>query len=100
MLDIRLLREKPDFVRERLATRGGDLSSQVDAILAQDTERRRAETELQQRNADRNRLSKEIGQLRAKKLPSADLEAQVRQIGEQIAALNAEVSQADERQKH
>ncbi|MBV8482018.1 MAG: hypothetical protein JO077_04035, partial [Verrucomicrobia bacterium] len=41
MLDIRLLREKPDFVRARLATRGGDLSSQVDAILAQDTERRR-----------------------------------------------------------
>ena len=23
MLDIRLIREKPDFVRERLATRGG-----------------------------------------------------------------------------
>ena len=99
MLDIRLLREKPDFVRERLATRGGELSSQVDAILAQDTERRRAETELQKRNAERNRLSKEIGQLRAKKLPSVDLEAQVRQIGAEIAALNEEVKQADERQK-
>src|ERR1700739_1968829 len=99
MLDIRLLREKPDFVRERLATRGGDLSSQVDAILAQDTERRRLETELQKRNAERNRLSKEIGQLRAKKLPSAELETQVRQIGEQVTSLNAQVAQADERQK-
>src|SRR5260221_2153846 len=99
MLDIRLLREKSDFVRERLASLGGDLSSQVDAILAQDTERRRAETELQKNNAERNRLSKEIGQLRAKKLPSAELEAQVRQIGEQIAALNAQVAEADERQK-
>jgi seryl-tRNA synthetase len=99
MLDIRLLREKPDFVRERLATRGGDLSSQVDAILAQDAERRRLETELQKRNADRNRLSKEIGQLRAKKLPSAELEAQVRKTGEEISALNEQVSQADEQQK-
>jgi seryl-tRNA synthetase len=99
MLDIRLLREKPDFVRERLATRGGDLSSQVDAILAQDTERRRLETELQKRNAERNRLSKEIGQLRAKKLPSAELEAQVRKTGEEISALNEQVSQADEQQK-
>jgi seryl-tRNA synthetase len=100
MLDIRLLREKSDFVRERLATlAGGDLSSQVDAILAQDAGRRRAETELQKHNAERNRLSKEIGQLRAKKLPSAELEAQVRQIGEQIAALNAQVAEADERQK-
>ncbi|MBV9873497.1 MAG: serine--tRNA ligase, partial [Verrucomicrobia bacterium] len=100
MLDIRLLREKPDFVRERLSTLGGDLSSQVDAVLAQDAERRKAETELQKNNAERNRLSKEIGQLRAKKLPSAELEAQVRQIGEQITALNAQVTQADERQKH
>ncbi|HEX6566491.1 MAG TPA: serine--tRNA ligase [Chthoniobacterales bacterium] len=99
MLDIRLLREKPDFVRERLSTRGGDLSSQVEAILAQDTERRRIETELQKRNADRNRLSKEIGQLRAKKLPSADLEAQVRKTGEEISALTEQVTQADERQK-
>jgi seryl-tRNA synthetase len=98
MLDIRLLREKPDFVRERLATRGGDLSSQVDAILAQDSERRRLETELQKRNAERNRLSKEIGQLRAKKLPSAELEAQVRKTGEEISALNEQVSQADEQQ--
>jgi len=99
MLDIRLLREKPDFVRERLSARGGDLSSQVDAILAQDTERRRIETELQKRNAERNRLSKEIGQLRAKKLPSADLEAQVRKTGEEISALTEQVTQADERQK-
>jgi seryl-tRNA synthetase len=99
MLDIRLLREKPDFVRERLATRGGDLSSQVDAVLAQDTERRRIETELQKRNAERNRLSKEIGQLRAKKLPSAELEAQVRKTGEEISALNEQATQADERQK-
>ena len=52
MLDIRLLREKPDFVRERLATRGGDLSSQVDAILAQDAEG--AEQRPSCRNAMRN----------------------------------------------
>ncbi|MBV8815199.1 MAG: serine--tRNA ligase [Verrucomicrobia bacterium] len=99
MLDIRLLREKPEFVRERLATRGGDLSSQLDAVLARDGQRRRAETTLQQRNAERNRLSKEIGQLRAKKLPSTELETQVRQIGDEIAALNEEVNQADEQQR-
>ncbi len=46
MLDIRLLREKPDFVRERLATRSMDLPAQVDEVLAIDAKRRRAETEL------------------------------------------------------
>jgi len=45
MLDIRLLREKPDFVRERLATRSEDLYAQVDEGRARDAQRRRAETE-------------------------------------------------------
>ena len=47
MLDIRLIREKPEFVRERLATRGMELAEQVDKILEIDSERRRLETELQ-----------------------------------------------------
>ena len=29
MLDIRLIREKPDFVRERLATRGGETKPEL-----------------------------------------------------------------------
>ena len=88
MLDIRLIREKPEFVRERLATRGMELAEQVDKILEIDSERRRLETELQQLNADRNKLSKQIGMLRSKKEPSAEAEAQVRAIGEEIARLS------------
>src|SRR5580704_16582923 len=99
MLDIRLLREKPDFIRERLATRGEDLPAQVDEILAIDAQRRRAETELQKVNAERNRLSKEIGILRSRKEPSGDLEARVRVIAEEITQQNAEVTAADEKQR-
>jgi seryl-tRNA synthetase len=99
MLDIRLLREKPDFVRERLATRSDDLPAQVDQVLAVDTERRRAETELQKLNAERNRLSKEIGLLRSRQEPSGDLEARVRAIAEEIKAQDAVVTAADERQR-
>jgi len=99
MLDIRLLREKPDYVRERLNARQPGLGDQVDAVLAIDAERRRFETELQKLNAERNRLSKAIGALRARKEPSGELEAQVRAFGEQIAALNVEVTTTDERQR-
>jgi seryl-tRNA synthetase len=98
MLDIRLLREKPDFVRERLATRSEELSAQVDEVLAIDAKRRRAATELQRLNAERNRLSKEIGILRSRKEPSADLEARVRAIAEEIAQQTKEVMAADEKQ--
>src|SRR5438477_3573330 len=61
MLDIRLIREKPDFVGERLATRGGGDEAKIDEVLRVDAERRKVETALQQLNADRKRLSKEIG---------------------------------------
>jgi hypothetical protein len=36
MLDIRLIREQPDFVRERLATRGGDEAAHIDELLRAD----------------------------------------------------------------
>jgi seryl-tRNA synthetase len=100
MLDIRLLREKPDFVRERLATRSEDLSAQVDEVLAVDAERRRAETELQRLNAERNRLSKEIGILRSRKEPTGDLETRVRAIAAEIAQHSEAVTAADERQRN
>ena len=66
MLDIRLIREKPDYVKERLTLRGGDSTSLVDAILESDSLRRSLETQLQKLNADRKRISKEIGMHRAK----------------------------------
>ena len=100
MLDIRLLREQPDFVKARLATRGGfDPESVVNEILACDTRRRQIETRLQNGNADRNRLSKLIGQKRALKEESGELEAQVRGIGEEIADLNRQATEADDEQR-
>jgi seryl-tRNA synthetase len=99
MLDIRLIREKPDFVRERLATRGGNEAAKIDEVLKVDAERRKAETELQQLQADRNRLSKEIGGKRSRKESTDDLEEQVRKIGEQIADLNERAAKVDTEQK-
>lgn len=100
MLDIQLIREQPDFVKSRLATRGGDEDvAKVDEVLRVDAERRRAETALQQLNADRKRLSKEIGGKRARGESSEELEARVREIGEQISLLNEQTSAADEQQK-
>jgi seryl-tRNA synthetase len=100
MLDIRLIREKPDFVRERLATRGGGDEVRVDELLRVDAERRKAETVLQQFNADRKRLSKEIGAKRGRGETADEFEAQVRQIGEQIAKLSEHTTKLDEQQKH
>src|SRR5436190_8901754 len=98
MLDIRLIREKPDFVRERLATRGGGDEAKIDDVLRVDLERRKTETALQQLNADRKRLSKEIGGKKSHGESTDELEQHVRQIGEQVADLNAHATTAEEAQ--
>src|SRR5436190_24325031 len=99
MLDIRLIREQPDFVKSRLATRGGEDAAKIDEVLRVDAERRKAETALQQCNADRKRLSKEIGGKRAKGEATEEIEARVREIGEEVARLNEKTSAADEQQR-
>ena len=99
MLDIRFIREQPDLVKERLAARGGDDAAKIDELLETDVERRRCETSLQQLNADRKRLSKEIGGQRSRGEDSAALEQQVREIGDQIALLNEQTVASDEKQR-
>jgi len=99
MLDIRLIREQPDFVKSRLATRGGDEQLKIDEVLAVDADRRKLETALQQCNADRKRLSKEIGGARSRGEDSAALEERVRQIGDETAELVRQTAAAEERQR-
>ncbi|MBA3763624.1 MAG: serine--tRNA ligase, partial [Chthoniobacterales bacterium] len=99
MLDIRLIREQPDFVKARLTRRGGDDAGKIDDVLRVDAERRKAETALQQLNANRRRLSKDIGGKRSRGESSDELEAQVRGIGDEIARLNERAVAGEERQK-
>jgi seryl-tRNA synthetase len=99
MLDIRLIREKPDFIRDRLATRGGDDATKIDELLKVDLERRKTETELQQLQADRNRLSKEIGAKKSRKEATTDQESEVKKIGQKIVDLEQRAAGFDEQQR-
>jgi seryl-tRNA synthetase len=100
MLDIRLIREKPDFVRQRLATRGGDDEAKIEEVLRIDKKRREAETELQGLQSERNRLSKEIGARRSQKEPSEELESKVREIGDQITSLTQRANALEVEQRN
>ncbi len=99
MLDIRLLPEHPDLVKQRLAARDSTLVSAVDEILDCDQMRRTAETLFQQLQADRKRTSKEIGVKKGKGEDTAPIEAQVRQLGEEIARLEDEARQLEAAQR-
>jgi seryl-tRNA synthetase len=98
VLDIRLIREKQEFVKDRLASRGGGDEARIDDLVRIDAERRKTETALQALSAERNRLSREIGGKRSRGQNSTDLENRVRQIGDDIALLNEQTSAADAQQ--
>ena len=89
MLDIRVIRENAPAIQERLKLRGGDHWKLVDAVLACDEKRRKAETEKQQLQNSRKTISKQIGMLKGKGEDTATIEAEVRGINEQIVALDA-----------
>lgn len=100
MLDIRLIRENPGLVKERLATRGGDLlAAQVDEVLSLDEHRRAAETERQKLQGDRNRISKEIGIAKKQGNDTSAIETEVRGIGERIEQIGRDADALDTRQR-
>ena len=98
MLDIRIVREQPDFVKSRLALRCSGDEEKIDELLRVDAERRKAETALQALNAERKKLSKEIGGMRSRGQDSLQLENRVRKIGEEIGRLNEDVNLVDRQQ--
>jgi seryl-tRNA synthetase len=97
MLDIKLIRERPDFVRQRLAARGAGDERRVDEVLHLDEQRRKLLAEVETLKAQRNRVSKEIGALMGqKKLPEAEArKAETRELGERIAALDKQAAEAE-----
>jgi seryl-tRNA synthetase len=96
VLDIKLIREQPDFVRHRLATRGTGDEDLVVNLLGLDEERRRLVAEVEALKADRNRISKEIGGLitGGRSAEAETRKIQIREMGERIAHLDRAVKSA------
>lgn len=97
MLDIKLIREKPEFVRQRLATRGAGDEALIDGILKMDELRRKELAEVEALKATRNRVSKEIGALMGqKKLAEAEAKkAETKDLGDKISALDKSAKEAE-----
>ena len=92
MLDIRLLRENPEAVERGLRDRGG--AELVRETVARDAERRRLIAEVETLKAERNRASEAIGQAKRRgENPEAAM-ARMREVGDRIKALDAEVKAA------
>ncbi|MGB9762386.1 MAG: serine--tRNA ligase [Caldimicrobium thiodismutans] len=91
MLDLRLIREKPEWVKERLKTRGGQYP--IDKVLQLDERRRALLQEVEVLRHERREKSEEIGRLKkAGEISLAQTIAeQVRNIGDRLKILEEEL---------
>jgi seryl-tRNA synthetase len=97
MLDIKLIREQSELVRQRLASRGAGDESKLDELLGLDEKRRKFLAEAENLKALRNKVSKEIGALMGqKKLPEAEAKkAETRDIGDRISSLDKQLAEVE-----
>ena len=96
MHDIRVVRADPAAFDAALARRG--LEPVSAAILARDEARRSAQTALQEKQARRNAIAKEIGMAKRQGGDTAALEAEAVALRDEMAALDAAAAEAEREQ--
>ena len=99
MIDIKILRENPDSVRENIKKKFQDAKLPlVDEVLELDKRNREIKTEVEALRAKRNKGSKQIGALMAhgKREEAEELKKEIASFGSRIDELTAEEKQTDE----
>ena len=102
MLDIKFLRENPDIVRQNIKNKFQDRKLPlVDEVIALDEQNRAAQREADGLRADRNRFSKEIGNLmrQGKKEEAEEMKKKVTEAADRLAELEKKEEELSEQIK-
>ncbi|WP_437272150.1 serine--tRNA ligase [Staphylococcus succinus] len=95
MLDIKVFRNEPDFIKEKVKKRGMDVKV-VDDVLELDEQRRQLISKAEEMKAERNKVSGEIAQKKRNKEDADDAIAAMRNLGDEIKALDDTLNQVDQ----
>jgi seryl-tRNA synthetase len=97
MLQLAVIRQQPEWIKERLRVKNFDASAAVDAILVLDEKRKKYQLELESAQAGLNAISKEIGQLMAKgeKANAEEKKLEVSRVKSAITPLQELLNQTD-----
>ena len=100
MIDIKVLRENPDIVRENIKKKFQDAKLPlVDEVIELDAEKRATQQKADSLRASRNKLSKQIGALmgQGKKAEAEEVKAQVKAQSDELIAAEAKEKELDEK---
>lgn len=97
MLDIKLVRQDPEFFRSTLSRRGSD-PSVIDRILEMDLQRREWITRGDDLKQQRNQVSRELGVKKKAGEDISEASAAMRQVGEEVAELDRKKDELEKEQ--
>lgn len=96
MLDVRYVRENFEAVRAKLAKRGEDIS-EFDQFEVLDQKRRELIAKTEELKSERNKVSEQISTMKRNKENADDAIARMRQVGDEIKALDEELREVEEK---
>ncbi|MFP4157423.1 MAG: serine--tRNA ligase [Opitutales bacterium] len=94
MIDVKLLREQPDFVKAAVANK--KFTCDIDAVLARDAERRARITEAESARAEQKAANQEMASLKKGSPEFLEKVQDMKQIAARAKELEAEAKAADE----
>lgn len=98
MLDMKMIRQNPDEIKARLATRGVQAET-IDELLAQDKKRRELVGQSESLKQERNTASEAIAQAKRNKEDASEQIAAMREVGGKIKALDEELATVEAKVK-
>ncbi|MBK8944211.1 MAG: serine--tRNA ligase [Ignavibacteriae bacterium] len=94
MLDIKLIRENPEFVNKGLESK--NVKNGIDEIILLDSSRREKLQKVEDLKAKRNSASQEIGKLKKAGLNAEAIMAEMKQVGDDIKKLDDELKEIND----
>lgn len=99
MLDLKLIRQQPEWTKEKLAVRGVT-AEEIDHLLELDQTRRQVIVQTEELKAKRNAVSDEIATKKRNKENADDQIAAMREVGQAIGKLDKQLADLDEQVTH
>lgn len=99
MLDIKLIRNKTDWAKKKLAERGIK-GEEIDKLLDLDKKRRETLAKSEELKAERNSVSKKIAEVKRAKGDATDQIAQMKKVGGEIKQLDQDLAKIEDSEQY
>ena len=96
MIDIKLIRESPDMVKERLQLKNADCSAEIDRIVELDARRRLIISGLEADKAEQNRVSRQIHQIKKEGGDTSEVLTRTNALKESIREADSKLNKVED----